>query len=199
MVKQEFLAQLRQGLAGLPPKELEERLSFYAEMVDDRMEEGLSEENAVRAMGDAEELIAQIAADVPLAKLVKEKIRPKRRLRAWEITLLAVGSPIWVTLLLAVAAVILSLFVSLWAVIVSLWAVPVSLGGTAVGCLVGGVRFALGEHLLSGLATIGAGVACAGLTIFAVYGCKAATVGAARLMKKTIWGIKTCFARKGEA
>ena len=44
MRKQEFLAQLRKALSGLPQDEIEERLTFYGEMIDDRMEEGLSEE-----------------------------------------------------------------------------------------------------------------------------------------------------------
>ena len=47
MGKDAFLAQLRKGLAGLPQKDIEERLTFYSEMIDDRMEEGLSEEEVI--------------------------------------------------------------------------------------------------------------------------------------------------------
>ena len=39
MTKQEFLAELRRGLSGLPQNDIEERLNFYSEMIDDRMEE----------------------------------------------------------------------------------------------------------------------------------------------------------------
>ena len=46
MNKQEFIALLRKGLSGLPQKELEERLTFYSEMIDDRIEEGLTETTA---------------------------------------------------------------------------------------------------------------------------------------------------------
>ena len=46
MNKREFLASLRNGLYGLPQDDIEERLGFYAEMIDDRMEEGLTEEQA---------------------------------------------------------------------------------------------------------------------------------------------------------
>ena len=76
MSKQEFLVQLRKGLSGLPQDDIEERLTFYSEMIDDRMEEGLSEEDAVYEIGDIDELISQIVADIPLTKLVKEKISP---------------------------------------------------------------------------------------------------------------------------
>ena len=50
MTKKEFLARLRRGLAQLPPEEREERLAFYSEMIDDRMEEGLSEQEAVASL-----------------------------------------------------------------------------------------------------------------------------------------------------
>ena len=44
MNKQEFLAKLQTNLSGLPEKEVQDSLGFYSEMIDDRMEEGLSEE-----------------------------------------------------------------------------------------------------------------------------------------------------------
>ena len=43
MNKQDFLVQLRKGLSGLPQDDIEERLTFYKEMIEDRMEEGFSE------------------------------------------------------------------------------------------------------------------------------------------------------------
>ena len=47
MNKLEFIAELRDRLSGLPQGEVEERLSFYSEMIDDRMEDGVSEKEAV--------------------------------------------------------------------------------------------------------------------------------------------------------
>ena len=37
MRKQEFLAQLRKALSGLPQDEIEERLTFYGEMIDEKI------------------------------------------------------------------------------------------------------------------------------------------------------------------
>lgn len=76
MSKQEFLEPLRRGLSGLPREDIEERLKFYSEMLEDRMEEGLSEEEAVSAAGSVDEIVAQAVADIPLAKIAKERIRP---------------------------------------------------------------------------------------------------------------------------
>lgn len=198
MNKQEFLGKLRQGLAGLPQDEIEERLAFYCEMVDDRMEEGLSEVQAVNAIGDVDEIISQIIEDVPLAKLVKEKIKPKRTLKAWEIILLALGAPIWFSLLIAAIVVVLSLYVVLWSVMVSLWAVFGSFAACAFAGIAFGIGYALTGNMLIGLGLLSAGVVCAGLSIFLFFGCKESTNGLLILTKKIALGIKKCFVRKGE-
>ncbi len=199
MNKEEFLGRLRKGLAGLPKEELEEHLSFYGEMIDDRMEEGLSEEAAVSGMGSVDELISQIIADIPLTKLVKERLTPKRKLQAWEIVLLLLGSPVWLPLLIAVFAVIFSLYVVLWSVIIGLWAVFASLAACGLAVIAAGVYFAIGGNGLTGIAAIGAGMVCAGLSVFVFFGCKAATKGAVNLTKKLAIGIKNRFIKKEEA
>lgn len=199
MSKQEFLAQLRKGLYGLPQDDIEERLTFYSEMIEDRIEEGLSEEEAVSAVGPVDEIVAQVVADIPLTKIAKEKIKPKRRLKAWEIVLLALGSPIWLSLGIAAAAVILSLYVSLWSVIISLWAVFGSLIGCSFGSMVAGLILACSGNVLTGIAMISAGIVCAGLSIFMFYGCKAATKEILTLTKKIAVWVKNCFIKKEQA
>ena len=199
MSKQEFLARLRKGLLGLPQDDIEERLTFYSEMIDDRMEEGLSEEDAVSAIGNVDEIVAQVIADIPLAKIAKERIKPKRRLKAWEAVLLALGSPIWLSLGVAAFAVILSLYVSLWAVIISLWSVFVSVAACSLGGILACVIFAAGGNGASGAAMLAAGIVCVGLSIFLFYGCKAATAGTLILTKKMALWTKNIFIKKEDA
>lgn len=199
MTKREFLASLRRGLSGLPQADVEERLAFYGEMLDDRMEEGLSEEEAVAAVGPIDEIVRLTVADIPLAKIARERIRPKRRLRAWEIALLALGSPIWLSLGLAAAAVVLTLYVSLWTVVISLWAVFGSLAICAAACVPASVICAAGGRIASGLAMLSAGIVCAGLAIFAFYGCMATTKGVLTLTRSTTAAIKSRFIKKEEA
>ena len=183
MNKQEFLQALGKGLSGLPYAEQDKWMDFYGEMIDDRVEEGLSEQEAVAAVGSVDEIAAQITEDVSSAE---QKAKPQRRLAAWEIVLLVVGSPIWLSLLIAAVAVLLALYASLWAIIVALWAVFASLIGCAFGGIAGGAGFALGGKPFTALAMIGAGLVCAGLSIFAFFGCKAATKGAVWLIKITM-------------
>ena len=198
MNKQEFLTKLREGLSGLPQDDIEERLAFYGEMLDDRIEEGLSEDAAVAEIGDADEIVRQTVADIPFAKLAKERIKPKRRLKAWEIILLALGSPVWLSILIA-AAVIFSLYASVWAVIVSLWSVFVSLAVCAVGSVPLCVLLVAGGSGASGIVTLSAGIICAGLSIFMFFGCRETARGILILTRKITIGIKNRFIGKGEA
>ena len=69
MDKQRFLSELRNSLSGIPHDELEERLVFYSEMIDDRMEEGMTEEEAVAGIGPVGEVVNQILSEVPLSDL----------------------------------------------------------------------------------------------------------------------------------
>lgn len=199
MSKQEFLTQLRKGLAGLPQDDIEERLEFYSEMIEDQLEEGVSEMEAVSAVGSVPEIVAQVVADIPFTKIAKERIRPRRRLSAGNITLLVLGSPIWLSLGIAAFAVILSLYVVLWSVIISLWAVFVSLAACALGGVMGCMIFIVSGNGVSGIAVLAAGLVCAGLSIFMFYGCKAATKGTLILTKRIAIWIKNCFIKKEEA
>ena len=193
MTKQEFLAELRRGLSGLPQNDIEERLNFYSEMIDDRMEEGLSEQEAVDGIGSVDSVVSQILGDIPLSKLVKEKITPKKQLKAWMIVLIILGAPIWFSLAVAAVSVAFALYFSLCAIIVSLWAVFASL----VICVPGGIAAGLVAFVsgggLAGIALMGAGLVCAGLSVFAFFGCKALTKGTIALTKKVAVAVKRAF------
>lgn len=193
MNKKEYLAELRKGLSGLPQEEIDERATFYSEMIDDRMEEGLSESEAVGAIGAVSDVVAQILAEIPITTLVKEKVKTNRVMKAWEVVLLVLGSPIWLSLLIAAFVVILSVYVVLWSVIVSLWAIEASLAGCALGGVVAAVILAFQGNGLTGIAMLGAGAVCAGLSIFMFLGCKASTKGILMLTKKMALGIKSLF------
>ena len=198
MNKQEFLAQLRNGLVGMPQDDLEERLLFYEEMIDDRMEEGCSEEEAVSEIGSVEDVISQVVAEIPLTKLVKEKVTKKKGMKVWEVILLILGSPIWLSLLIAVFSVLLSIYISLWSVIISLWSVFVALVGCALGGVVGGVFIAINGYAASGVATLAAGFVCAGISILLFYGCVAITKGFLVFTKKMAIWMKKCLIKKEE-
>ena len=196
MNRQEFLARLDQGLAGLPQEDIAERLAFYNEMINDRMEDGLSEEEAVAAIGPVEEIVSQIIAETPLPRIMKERIRPNRRLQAWEIVLLVLGAPLWIPLLIAFFAVVLSVYAVIWVVIIVLWAICLAIALSAAACLVLSIWLIFMGGLVHASAAFGAALLLAGLAILLFFACTGATKGAVFLTKKIALGTKSLFIRK---
>ena len=198
MHKQEFLDRLQAGLAGLPQADIEERLNFYHEMIADAMEEGLSEEEAVASVGSVGQIVNQIVAEIPLGRLAKEKMKSKR-LKTWEIILLVLGSPVWFSLLAAAVAVALAIYISWWAVVVSAWAVTVSVAASSVGGTAAGVLLLCQGNMAGGIVMLAGAIVCAGLAIFAFYGCKSLTEITVKLTGKLVLWTKNCIVKKEEA
>lgn len=198
MNKVEFLEQLRNSLNGLPREEVEERVAFYSEMIDDRIEEGLSEEEAVQEIGSVEDIASQVVGDIPLTKYIKEKITPKRKLDTWEIVLLIMGAPIWLSLLMGAVTVVFSIYVSLWAIIFAMWTVFGALIACGVSGVVAAIGHAIAGHGVTSMVMISGALTCTGLAIFLFFGCKAITKGIALLMKKFLVWIKRRFIKKEE-
>ena len=120
-------------------------------------------------------------------------------MRAWEIVLLAVGSPIWASLLIAAFAIIISLYAVLWSLVAVAWSVFGAFGGCSLGGIAAGVLSIVHGEILIGIAFFGVSLVLAGLGIFLFFGCMAATKGTVTLTKKIVLGIKKCFVRKENA
>ena len=172
MTKKAFLSELRAALSALPEQEQNERLRFYAEMIDDRMEDGMTEEEAVAAVGNTNEIAQRIHTEAAVQA-------PQQGVRVWLILLLVLGSPLW-----------LSLYAALWAVIISLWAVFVSFAAVSLSGYVAAPVFGTHGNFPMAAASLGAGLFMTGCTIFLFFGCLAASKGVCRLTKKIFAGIR---------
>lgn len=196
MTKNEFLSELCRRIDQLPPQDIQKSLDFYAEIIDDRIESGMSEEEAVAAMAPFDEITEQILMDIPLPRLVKARLRPTRALRVWEIVLLILGSPVWLPLLISAIAIVFSVYAVFWSVILSLYAVDLAFAVSAIASLPAAILlFCTGEPLF-GLFYLGAMLILGGLTIGWFFLCKYATKGTWWLCKRTMLGIKSLFIRK---
>lgn len=198
MTKQEFSAALRNALSGLPPKDIEERVTFYGEMIDDRMEEGVPEEEAVAGVGDLDEIVSQILAETPLTRIVKEKIKPKHSLRAWEIILLVLGFPLWFPLLLVGGVLLLTVYILVGVFYLLLCAVELALALGALGGVATAVLYFMRGYPLPALCTLGLGLAAAGIGIFMSYSLQSCLV-VFKWAKKIMHGVKRLFVGKGGA
>lgn len=199
MTKQEFIAELRRGLYSLPQEDINDRIAFYSEMIDDRIEEGLTEEVAISEFGSVDGVISQIMSELPLSKLVKAKVKPKRVLRVWEIVLLVLGSPIWLSLLAAAIVIVFSVYIVMWSVIISLWALEFSLIGCSFAGILSAAVFAFQSNIWVGAAMLGAGLILSGISVLLFLGFSQITKGILLLTKNILVQLKLSFIRKGDA
>ncbi len=77
MTKHEFISRLRDELIGLSDEDIRGSVDFYGEIIDDIIESGASEEDAVAALGSAEEVAANIRAQSSVEEEVDESAAKK--------------------------------------------------------------------------------------------------------------------------
>ena len=167
-------------------------------MISDRMEEGLSEEEAVASLGSVQDIVDQVISDVSLFSIIKERVKRRKKSNGWGIALIAIGSPIWISLIAAAFAVVISVYASIWAVVVSLWASFAALVGGGAGGILGGILFICLGKFPAGFGILGCALVCGGLSILTFYACKYITIAMAWLTKKIALFIKKCFTKKEE-
>ena len=190
MNKKEFLRVLSDALRGMPRAERARSLEYYGEMIQDRMEEGMSEEAAVACLGSADEIARQILESGGMQE------KQGRRVPVWMIVLIVLGSPVWLTLLFAFLAVVLATYIVAWSLIAALYAV---LLGMAVCGPCGAMGFVAeivkGDFLLAVL-LLGAGCALLGLALLALPWLNHATIAVARASAWCAQGILRIFERR---
>lgn len=162
MNKYEFLTLLRERLSVLPTEDVERSVGYYSEMIDDRIEDGLSEEEAVAALGDINDIVNHILADSAASKCNVPKAKPKRKgfeLKPWMIAAIVLGSPIWLSLLFGLFFAVVGIIISICSIFISLYATVFAFMVGAVGCVAGAFLFdTVAESLLAvGIAMMLAG------------------------------------------
>lgn len=165
MNKQEFLSRLGELLACLPADKVAESQAFYAEAIADRMEDGMTEEDAVAAIGSPGAVAEAILDEMPVIPRTVAKTKRKSHALLW--TLIILGSPLWLSLGIAFIVVAAAVYVSIWTMAACIWIVAAALlVGLPAGILLaicggiaGNVPYAVvqlgGGALLFGLGLLG--------------------------------------------
>lgn len=189
MNRQQFIDALTSRLAYLPLAETEKFIDFYIEAIDDRIEDGMSEEAAVAAMGDIESVAHAIESEIPLSTIVKQRVKSSReRARsesagghsAWWIVLAVIGSPIWLTIACVLGAAVVAVFSVTAALIAAVFAVLVALAVTAAAMLAYSVTRIFTAGLSAALMCLGLSLLLAGAAVALLWPC----VMLAKLMVK---------------
>ena len=203
MTKKEFLGELRDGLCGFSDADIQKSVEFYDEMIEDRIEDGMTEEEAVADIGNAREIVSQILIEMPLPKLVRAKVKKSKTARQsknaksgmgpWSIVLIILGSPIWVSLLLALIAVVFSLYVAGWSIIITLYASDVAIFVSGIGGMLATLPVSIFQTGGAGAILFGGGLCCIGLSILLLFVFNLVTKGYC-LLTRVLWrAIKKMF------
>ena len=199
MTKLDFLNALERGLQQLPQEERERHLSYYSEMLDDMIEDGTDEEQAVATLGDAGALAGEILRETSLPVLVKSRVKPQKGWDTGSIVFMILCSPIWIPVSLVLLSLVLTVYICIWSVFIALFAV-------AAGILVSGAALiaapwfaAPAVALPDGLLMAGGGLIVIGLGILAVLGVLAVGKGLVRLTGLFARWIRSLFIKKEAA
>lgn len=195
MNRSEYLAALRANLTALQESEIEKALAYYDEIISDRVEDGLTEEEAVAGLDAPAKSAERILLDSPLNVLVKSRLKAQKKPSAIVIVLLVLGFPLWSSLLAALLSIVLALYVSLWAVVCSLWLAFGCVAASGIVLVAFGIARLLIEPMRA-LFFVGAGLALIGVMILAFFAMRTVTDLAVRLTRAIARGIKSLFIRK---
>lgn len=194
--KTEFIDELYHLLNSLSKAERQQHLDYYEEMIADRMEDGLTEEEAVAALGRPADIAAQILGEIPP--------KPARRFPIWAIVLIVLGSPLWLSLFLAVAAVLVAViavvaaaYISLWAAIAAFYAADLAVLLGFLSGIAGGIFYLTQGISMPAVLFFGGGLVCAGATVLLFFLCNLLSRMLWQLSKWSVLKIIGLFRRKG--
>lgn len=199
MNKQEFLQALKARLSEYPKEEIMKSIGYYSEMLEDRIEDGMSEEEAVASLGSVDAIAEQIKCELPMGTLIRHKTKERtkdRRIPIWAIVLLVIGSPLWIGIVALLFGLFIMVYALVWTADLMLWAADLMLG---CGVLCGIAGFALSLTKLaagSSLIYLGGILTCGGLGIFLFFGSRAVTKGILYGTKQSYLGIKRALVGK---
>ncbi len=196
MNKEEFLFQLKKKLTGLSEKDINKSLDYYSEMIDDSMEDGLNEQEAIEKLGSVEDISSQILKDIPLPKLIKAKVKPSNSLKTGEIILLIIGSPLWILMLFLALLLFFILYILIWTFVLVVYAVFITFACGAIAALLNGFLLIFSSDSLQALFSFGLGLFCLGITILMFLFSYFITFKMIQLSKKILLKIKLSFLRK---
>lgn len=167
MSKEEFLGSLNRLLKSLGKSEREKSLSYYNEIIDDYMEDGYTEEEAVEQIGPP----GQIAQEILEEQQTQMKTPMSRGMKGLIAVLLVLGFPLWGSLVLAGFCLVLSAVLLVLSAYIVIWCIPICTGAVSVAGLIlsvvsmGGAAVIIFQNSAAGVIQLGVGMSSAGIFI----------------------------------
>lgn len=172
MNKLEFLNILRQELERQSISNIDNMIEYYDEMICDRIEDGMTEEEAVESMDSIQDIVREAVLDKSVPTLVKERVKKSREKakeggHEWVWILLAIlGFPVWFPLVLTAIILAFTFFLVFWILVGTVFIVILSLGIAAVASVLASLTVIWGFiPVPTFLIMLGGGLALAAITI----------------------------------
>lgn len=128
MEKKKFSEVLEKRIQQLNPVERQRIITFYEETIEDSMEDGKSEEEAVASLGDMDMIVKDILQENNLSFPVKEKSAFHSLDKKWRYLILFCTSPLWMMLLVVMLMLFLvGCMLLFWGFVLigCLWIMPI--------------------------------------------------------------------------
>lgn len=186
-----FLSEIKNKMEQFPDFELQETLDYYNEIINDKIEGGMSEEEAIISLGNVDEIIKEMIYEMPLTSILNSKMKPKREFNIIQkffigLALLIGPLPFFIVLFFV--------YLSIWAVIGSLYLMDfLMLLASLLSILGFGFHIFTGNWIQSVL-SLGFFFILTGLSILTFYGVNFVSVYLVEISKKYVRWIKSKLA-----
>lgn len=187
MNKNELLNTLREKLSGLPKNDIERSLEYYKEIIEDKIDEGISEDDAVAALGSVDDIAAQIRSEItpPEEPKAPKAKKPEAEEKTKKSASSALGA-LFSGLLMFVSVIF-------WCIAASFF---IAVGGMALGALFSlfsSVVTLISARWAQAVLFLGGAFLLAGLTVLVFMGTVAVTKKYRKFTKKLVEELKEKF------
>lgn len=170
MTTQEFLRILTREIDVLPAFEAQRAITYYREIIEDRIEEGMSEAEAVGSMEDISVIAQQILEDHKgLLEKQQKNEKSQKQHNKWRNALIFLTSPLWLSVFIAVVLLVFSIYIFIWSILISLYICVVAFG-LAAFVAVSLCLYDMLPNASLALVELGLSMICIGVLLFGFYG-----------------------------
>lgn len=168
MLKPEFINKLSSHLHYLAPLERNRAIEYYSELISDKVENGMAEEDVIAEFGD----IGQLANTI----LEENNFPPQKKKSKWDeykvliIVLLVLGSPILFGLAMGALGVLIGIAATVFSLVIALVSTCFAFGVSGIAAFISSFTL-LPTNPSAGIFQMGTGLVLIGSSVLLTIGC----------------------------
>lgn len=171
MTTTEFLRILTREIDVLPAMEAQRAITYYRELIEDRIEDGMSESEAVASMEDISVIAQQILSEHEdglknTKTITKECVEHSE---IWRKVLIICTSPLWISLLLTFILMVFSIYLLIWCMIFTIYAIAAVFGICSLAGMIAFI-FDITSHTPLAMVELGIALFSMGALLLSFYG-----------------------------